>query len=264
MLDAKGNKVLTGKKARLPDLATLLARVQKKICWLRRPAEADMPLCDPVVRAFLNCGGDLERIGRAVPGCSVEKFKYRKLIIRHAGETHQTFFKFLTPDFSWRWRRGLKVFKLPALREAEWLDRFAALGINVVELLGVGASHWVNRATPVQKINYMVTRTPLAVRRITDLLDEGRLSSPQRRLVAGEVRRCADLLHDNGIGGLDVLQRTNVLFNPETEEVILCDAERTRRLGWLFRRHTLARDSRAVDRTLRLLENGSPQPRKDT
>jgi hypothetical protein len=260
MVDTKGKQVLTGKRARLPDLARLLGRVQKKIRWLRRPAEADMPLCDPVVRAFLNCSGDLERIGETVPGCSAEKFTYRKLILRHEGPTHQTFFKFLTPHFSWRWREGLKVFKLPALREAEWFDCLTELGVNVVELVGVGTSQWINRATPAQNISYIVTRTPLAVRRIIDLLDEGLLSARQRQLAAGEVRRCAELLHENGIGRRHVLQWTNVLFNPDTEEVILCDLERTRRLGPLFTRHALEGEAKSIRRTLQLLEKDGRPP----
>lgn len=244
-------------KKKLPaDLPGILSKLRKEIVWKVRPDEADMPVCGPVISAFLNSGGDLDAVTQTFPDCRVVKLSYRKLIIRCAENGRQVYFKIFFPDYSIRWKRGLNVFPTPAAREAKWMARVSALGIDCPELLGMGETPWANRASIIQKVSYLVTSTPEETRPVATLINEGLLTPEQRLMIAGRVLDIVNTLHDNNIGHLDTLQKTNVLFQPSTGKVLLSDLERTSRIRFLRKSRRKVKDFRNVHRTLHFLSMG--------
>ncbi len=215
-----------------------------------------MPVCNSVINAFLNSGGDLDTVTQNIPDCRVVKLSYRKLIIRCAENGRQVYFKIFFPDYSIRWKRGLRVFPTPAAREAKWMARVSALGIDCSELLGVGETPWANRASIIQKVSYLITSTPEEIRPVATLMKEGRLTPEQRLMIAGRVLDIVNTLHDNKVGHLDTLQKTNVLFQPSTGNVLLSDLERTSRMMFMRKNRRKVKDFRNVHRTLQFLSVG--------
>ena len=239
------------KKSKLPNLPNLLSEVSGEIAWSVKPSESDLAMCDSVRQTLLESEGSLEQFTRQLSECTVRKFSYRKLILHHRGETRQSFFKIFLPDFSFRWRRGLRIFKTPAAREVKWFDYVGALGVDVVDVLGVGILPWKKRFC-VQEISFMVKASSLETGSVRAAMKNQSLSLPQRLAISREILDITEKLHGNGLGSLD-MNASNVLFEPSSGKVLLCDLERMCKLPRLQKEHRICQDMRKVRRTLKLL-----------
>ena len=238
-------------KGRPPDLPHIISRLAGDIVWALAPQEGDAEVCGSVVRALIQCGGDVEELVRRTPACDVRKFSYRKLIVRHRGEARQAYFKIFLPDFSWKWRRGLRCFRTPAEREAGWFKRVADLGVDVVDVLAVGLLPW-RRCGIVQSPSFLVTASSLETTSLAEAVKAGTLSPAQRLEISRTITNLADALHGKGVGHLDMIA-SNVLYDPAAGRLLLCDLERTCRLPRFGKAHRIAQDMRKVQRTLDLL-----------
>jgi hypothetical protein len=248
-----------------PNLAAVLSRVargEENIVWAIQPGEADRALCEASIRALLASGGKPEGVSRQVPGLKIACSKFRKVILRHLDETHQTYFKVFLPDFSLTWRRGLKCFMPTALHEAKAMQMAQGFGIDTVELVGVATLPWASRWSIIQDISVLVTRSPVETQPIRLLMSKYQLSIEKRFNIARRVLQYAEQFHVHYISNLDALNDANVLFNPTTEQVLLCDLERTRPLppGRFKRRVQNAKAMRKLWWTLEVLL-GARSPR---
>jgi hypothetical protein len=246
-----------------PNLAAVLSRVargEENIVWAIPPGEADRALCEASIRALIESGGKQEGVSRQVPGLKIARSKFRKMILRHLDETYQTYFKVFLPDLSLTWRRGLKCFMPPALREARAMQMTQGFGIDTVELVGVATLPWASRLGIVQDISVLITRSPIETQPICLLIDKEQLSIEQRFDIARRVLEYAELFHAHYISNMDALNDSNVLFNPTTEQVLLCDLERTRPLppGRFKRRVQAAKEMRKMWGTLEVLLGARP------
>jgi hypothetical protein len=246
-----------------PDLGAVLSRVSQgedNVVWAIPPTDADRPLCEATIRAMLACGGEPEGISEQVQGLIFAICKYRKMILRHTDATHQTYFKIFLPGISLSWRRGLKCFMPPALREARAMQMAQSIGIDTVDLVGVATLPWASRFSVLQDISVLVTRSPQATRPIRSLVRAGRLSLEQRVDAACRVLKYAEQFQAHHVANLDALNDANALFDPTSERVLLCDLERTRVLspGRFKRRVQNAKEMRKPWRTLEVLLGARP------
>lgn len=246
---------MPNKRKRLPDLPRVLSKVADRVVWTVKPANSDLPLCHSVIHAFLDGSGD--------PGCAAThisppdlyKLSYRKILLRCHNGSRQFYFKILLPDFSWRWKRGLRVFTTPAVRQAAWFERCRQLGIGVVDLVGAGVLPWRRRFTLIQPISIIVTSSSLTTKNIPETLRTRNISASQRLLIIRAILDYTERLHRAGIGHLDILPE-NVLFDAAADKVLLCDLERFALLNWYNKNRRICRDARKVRQTLRLLLSG--------
>ncbi len=246
-----------------PNLAAVLSRVargEENIVWAIPPGEADRALCEASIRAVVESGGKPEDVSRQVPGLKIARSKFRKMILRHTDATHQTYFKIFLPGISLTWRRGLKCFMSPALREAQAMQMAQSIGIDTVDLVGVATLPWASRWSIIQDISVLVTRSPIETQPICLLMDKEQLPVEQRLDIARRVLEYAKRFHAHYISNLDALNDSNVLFNPTTEQVLLCDLERTRPLSprSFKRRVQAAKEMRKMWGTLEVLLGARP------
>jgi hypothetical protein len=177
------------------DLGTVLSQVARgegSITWTIPPAKSNQELCEASIRALLECGGTPENVSERVPGLKLSRCKFRKIILRHEDALQQTYFKIFLPGLSLTWRRGLKCFMPPALREARSMTMAQSIGIDTVELVGVAILPWASRLGVVQDISVLITRSPIETQPVCTLIDSGKLSLEQRMNVA---RRIIEYAH---------------------------------------------------------------------
>jgi hypothetical protein len=259
--ERRGRKFI--KTLERPNLAAVLSRVARgegNVVWAIPPAEADRALCEASIRTLIASGGKPEDVSRQVPGLKIARSKFRKIILSHLDETHQTYFKVFLPDLSLTWRRGLKCFMPPALREAQAMQMAQGFGVDTVELVGVATLPWASPRSIIQDISVLVTRSPVETQPICSLIKDGQLSIEQRFNLARRVLEYAEQFHVHYISNLDALNDSNVLFNPTTEQVLLCDLERTRPLSprSFKRRVQAAKEMRKMWGTLEVLLGARP------
>ena len=231
-----------------------LSKVRGEIVWFIRPPDRDLALCRTVIGAMLaGCRAESCKVDKS-PSFSVEKVDRNAIILRCCNESRQLYFKVFLPRFSWRWKRGLRAFTPPAVRQSGWFMRLRELDVGVVDLVGVAVLPWRRRLSPVQPISVMVTSSGLKTENILQAATTGKLSPEDRVHIARTILEYADTLHKNGIGHIDMLA-ANILYDVRSCDVLLCDLDRFAPLKFGNTASRIRRDFRKVTDTLRFILN---------
>ena len=137
--------------------------------------------------------------------------------------------------------------------------RLRELDVGVVDLIGAGFLPFRSLFSPVQPISFTITASPASTGCLLDLIKRGGLTNEVRSRIAETIREYVNILHGDRIGHLDFNPR-NVLYDPSSDRVLLCDLERFSRMHWWDRAYRIRRDERKVRQTISLImdESGSP------
>jgi len=229
-----------------------LSKVRGDVVWFIEPPDRDLSMCRSVISALVARGGEEGHDPDERSTYAVEKADHSAILLRCCDKSRQFYFKVFLPRFSWRWRRGLRVFTPPAVRQSQWFARLHELGVGVVDLVGVAVLPWKRRFSPVQPISMLITSSPRTTDSILHAMSRGILSPTERLFIARTVLDYTETLHGNRIGHIDMLA-ANILYDAGSRRVMLCDLDRftSLRFGNVARR--IQRDSRKVTETLRLL-----------
>jgi len=245
-----------GGKSMLRFAARILSRVSGTVDWTVEPAAADLAICEGAVRSLFNSSKDPDNFALRVLPYELTKARRERIILTFRNDLHQFYFKVFFPEFSWRYKRGLRWSPSAAGHEAAWLERARKAGVPVVDVVGAGILPWRHWSI-IEPPSILVTASPLSAENLRQAAHNGGLSDTLRLSIAGMVLDYTNTLHANGVGRLD-LTPENVLLDSKTGRVLLCDFEVAKPLKRWGRQRRILRDRRKTWRTLTFLlgQNG--------
>lgn len=231
-----------------------LSKVSGEILWHIEPSEQDIPFCRAVILDFIRRSGGVDCTPELtpLPPYSLEKVSHKRALLKCHSDSRQYYFKMFLPYFSWEWKRGPRIFSLPAVRQSVWFDRLREMGIGVVDLVGIAILPWKRQISPLQPISITITSSLLGADNLLKKITNNDLSLKQRTLIAKMTLSYAETLQKNMVGHIDMLPN-NILYNAASDDVLLFDLDRFSRLRWWNRKRRIWRDNRKVIKLLRLV-----------
>lgn len=231
-----------------------LSKVSGEILWYIEPPKQDIPICRAVILDFIRRSGGVDYTSDSSSSTpySLEKVSHKRALLKCYNDSRQYYFKMFLPYFSWEWKRGPRVFSLPAVRQSVWFERLREMGIGVVDLVGIAILPWKKQISPLQPISITITSSPLGAENLIKKITNNDLSIKQRALIAKMTLSYAETLQKNMVGHID-MQPNNILYNAASDEVLLFDLDRFTRLRWWNSKRRIWRDNRKVIRLLRFI-----------
>jgi len=246
-------------KKRRPNLPDICSRLSGTVQWRQAPADDLRRPCELLLHSLIR---HTEQTLADTAMCTVVKRSYRKLILRRVEQPWQLYFKIYLPDFSLKWGRGIPFATPPSFREADMLNALPGCGVGAVRVIGTATLPW-RRISLLPPVTVLITASKSHIHKLKHPSNALLLAGPQERMdIALKIIRYAGLLHKHGYGNLD-MHGSNILFDPEAAEILMCDLERMTRMRPWNRSRRITQDYRKIFKAVSLLLDRAPGTRAE-
>jgi serine/threonine protein kinase len=231
-----------------------LSRVSGIISWQIKPPEEDIQIFRAIILDMIRKSGGINAVPDLTPPppYTLEKISHKRALLKYHNETRQYYFKMFLPYFSWKWKRGLRIFSLPTLRQSVWFRHLQELGVGVVDLVGLAILPWKRQTSLLQPISIMITSSLIGTKDVWQIIKNNDLSLKQRTHIAQQILYYEEILHKNMIGHIDMLPK-NILYDESSDEILLFDLDRFTTMKWWNKKRNILRDNRKVIKSMRLI-----------